>query len=267
MSDNETLPQDDDAIVIPDDDDITEPAGDDTDSDDDESSSSRNSKELLTRAKVESLMDGDPLQNVVVGIFDEIAANVEKGKNAAKVNTDSYAAALKSYIDANREEYSEWLKRHDEIESALSALKQRQAEHTATLTGNTEQYREIADVDLGSVNERHRKMKVSLFNFLTAAGVSDADTAYRVPELPASVRVSTGWSPRLSRVLVNGEEISYPGKNPTLTDLNRTLNLKGDGGSGARWAELFGSRDIPTGGLSVNRQLHGKNFRVQVFGQ
>lgn len=257
-------------IINESDDEPTEPQDDPADSDDesdeDESESSdRNKKELLTRDRVASLMDGDPLQNVVVGIFDEIVANVDKGKSAAKVNTDSYASALKDYQQSNTDEYSTWLKRNDELESTLVALKQKVADHKAILTANVEPYRAIADVDLGSVNERHRKMKVSLFNFLTAAGVSDADTAFRVPELPTSVRVSTGWSPRLGKILVNGEEITFTGDNPTLTDLNRTLVIKGDAGSGARWAELFGSRDVPTSGLSCNRTINGKNFRVQIF--
>lgn len=234
-------------------------------SDEDDTADERNKKELLTRDKVASLMDGDPLQNVVVGIFDEIVANVDKGKSAAKVNTDSYATALKDYADNNPAEHSAWLKRNDELEATLTALKQKVADHKALLTANVEPYRAVADVDLGSVNERHRKMKVSLFNFLTAAGVSDADTAYRVPELPTSVRVSTGWSPRLGKILVNGEEITFSGDNPTLTDLNRTLIIKGDAGSGARWAELFGGRDVPTSGLSTNRTINGKNYRIQIF--
>lgn len=263
---NSSSPQDE--IIVTDDEETTEPATELAEQEDEETTDKeRNSKELLTREKVADLMEGDALQNVVLGIFDEISANVEKGKSAAKINSDSYAEALKAYRDEKPEEFRSWSNRDQELENALSALRQKVSEHKALLTQATEPYRQIADVDLGSVNERHRKMKVSLFNFLTAAGVSDADVQYRVPELPASVRVSTGWSPRLARVLVNGAEISYPGKNPTLTDLNRTLNIKGDAGSGARWAELFGSRDIPVGGLSVNRTISNKNFRIQIFSQ
>jgi hypothetical protein len=246
-------------------------------SEDESTEKERNSKELLTRDKVESLMGDDPLTNVVVGIFDQIVDNVDKGRNAAKVNSDSYAAALKTYQEEHPEEYAEWHKRDDELEQTLAALKQKVADHKATLTAATEPYREVADVDLGSVNERHRKMKVSLFNFLTAAGVSDADTTYRVPELPASVKQSTGWSPRLGRILVNGEELktatvtnsdgTVTSKNPTLTDLNKLLNIKGDAGSGARWAELFGSRDVPTSGLTCNRVVNGKNYQIKVFPQ
>jgi hypothetical protein len=264
MADPEVIEPDDDDTT---DDDVTVEESELESESEESTDKERNSKELLTREKVSALMENDPLQNVVVGIFDQIVDNVEKGKSAAKVNTDSYAAALSKYEEAEPEEFASWRKRDEELDAALTALKQKVADHKSALTASTEQYREVADVDLGSVNERHRKMKVSLFNFLTAAGVSDADSAYRIPELPAAVRQSTGWAPRLGRVVVNGSDIPFAGKNPTLTDLNRTLNIKGDAGSGARWAELFGSRDVPTSGLSCNRTINGKNYRVQIFPQ
>lgn len=259
MPDNETQDQ---TVDIPEDQDVET---EEVESDEDDSDSERNKKELLTPEKIVALMSGDPLSDMVVAIFRQLESNVELGKSAGKANAEGYSDAVRKYNEANPEESSAWLKRNDELESTLAAVKQKIAEHKAEFDKSVEPYRSVADVDLGNVNERHRAMKRSLFGFLTTAGVSDVDTAYRVPELPVAVKISTGWAPRLGKITVNGEDIQYSGDNPTLTDLNKALGIKGEQGQGATWANLFGTRDVPTSGLSINREIQKKNFKIVIF--